>query len=230
MGEGIESETERADGARQYYQNSRPEILPFLPKNRNRALEIGCGEGYFISTIGGTTETWAVEAHPHVARHAQSRIDNVLVGEFENVRHKLPKKYFDVVICNDVIEHMLDHERFLMQIKSHIAPGGCIVGSIPNVRYYRNLFEFLIEKDWRYRKSGTLDATHLRFFTEKSIKYSLKKADYAVESFERVNPYFDNHSQRDKLYKFLSKITIGLSLGYMSDIAFLQFAFRAVPN
>ena len=53
--------------AKQYYRNTRPEIIPFLPEIRSRALEIGCGEGFFLGSISGTTETWAVEANPEVA-------------------------------------------------------------------------------------------------------------------------------------------------------------------
>ena len=108
----------------QYYRNTRPEIIPFLPENRTRALEIGCGEGFFLGSMSGTAETWAVEANPNVAQRAQSWIGRVLVGDFEPMRHELPKAYFDLVICNDVIEHMIDHDRFLRQIKEYIAPGG----------------------------------------------------------------------------------------------------------
>ncbi len=211
---------------KQYYRNTRPEIIPFLPEIRTRALEIGCGEGFFLGSISGTTETWAVEANPEVAQRARSRIGRVLIGDFESMRHELPKAYFDLVICNDVIEHMIDHDRFLHQIKEHIAPGGCLVGSIPNVRYYKNMFEFLLEKDWHYRDSGTLDITHVRFFTEKSFLFSLKKSGYSIERFSGINAYIDNYSKREKIYRSLAKSFVAISFNYFRDISFLQFAFK----
>jgi 2-polyprenyl-3-methyl-5-hydroxy-6-metoxy-1,4-benzoquinol methylase len=211
----------------QYYRNIRPEIIPFLPRTRTRALEIGCGEGFFLGSIGGTNETWAVEANPDAAQRAQSRIGRVLIGDFESMRNELPKAYFDLVICNDVIEHMVDHDRFLHQIKEHIAPGGCLVGSIPNVRYYKNMFEFLLEKDWRYRDSGTLDVTHLRFFTEKSLRFALGKSGFKIEVLQGINPFFDKTSQRDKIYMFATRIISLITFGHSSDLPFLQFAFRA---
>jgi 2-polyprenyl-3-methyl-5-hydroxy-6-metoxy-1,4-benzoquinol methylase len=210
-----------------YYQNTRPEIITFLPEIRTRALEIGCGEGYFLGTLEGPKETWAVEVNPAVARCAESRIGRVLIGEFETVRHELPKAYFDVVICNDVIEHMIDHERFLSQISEHIAPGGSLVGSIPNVRYYKNIFELVLEKDWRYRESGTLDATHLRFFTEKSLRFYLEKSNFKVDLLCGINKFHDNTSKRDKIYMYFAKIISFFTLRYMEDLSFLQFGFRA---
>ncbi|MEE3504640.1 class I SAM-dependent methyltransferase [Acidiphilium acidophilum] len=227
MIDGNGTGTKTDEGANQYYRNTRPEMLSFLPQNRKRALEIGCAEGYFLSTIGGTTETWAVEAYPEVAKHAQSRIDKVLVGSFESMRHKLPEKYFDLIICNDVIEHMADHDQFLTQIKSYIAPGGCIVGSIPNVRYYKNLFELLFEKDWHYRGHGTLDKTHLRFFTEKSLRFSLEKAGFECKKIRGINKYMDRISARDRSYMNIAKVLSIFTFGYFEDIGYLQFAFQA---
>lgn len=80
----------------------------------------------------------------------------------------LPDQHFDMVICNDVIEHMVDHDHFLEHIKTKMRPGACIVGSIPNVRHLTALFKLLVAKDWPYSASGILDRTHLRFFTENS--------------------------------------------------------------
>ena len=82
------------------------------------------------------------------------------------------------MVCNDVIEHMADHDRFLRQIRGHIAPGGVLIGSVPNMRHYRALFELLVLRDWDYRDSGVLDRTHLRFFTARSLRRSLTRAGF----------------------------------------------------
>ncbi len=48
-----------------------------------------------------------------------------------------------------------------------------MVGSVPNVRYFKNLFDLLVLRDWDYKDSGVLDRTHLRYFTLKSLRRSL---------------------------------------------------------
>ena len=73
---------------------------------------------------------------------------------FDDAEPKLPLGFFDVVICNDVIEHMADHASFFGTVAKFIAPG-MIIGSIPNVRHYVNMVEYLVKKDWCYSDVGT---------------------------------------------------------------------------
>ena len=89
------------------------------------------------------------------------------------------------------------------------------------------MFEFLLEKDWHYRDSGTLDVTHLRFFTEKSLRFALGKSGFEVETLTGINPFWDKSSQRDKVYMLATKLLALITLGHTADLAFLQFAFRA---
>ena len=120
---------------RNYFGHARPEMMAFIPKRRRTVLDIGCGEGWFTKSIAGAEELWGVEPDPHSAGIAQAHMHAVLLGTYDEMEPRLPDGYFDVVVYNDVIEHMPDHERFFHQIRRKIAPGGVIVGSVPNVRY-----------------------------------------------------------------------------------------------
>lgn len=50
-----------------------------------------------------------------------------------NVTDKLSNHFFGLIICNDVIEHMLDQDGFLDEIKKKMTQGAWLMGSIPNV-------------------------------------------------------------------------------------------------
>jgi 2-polyprenyl-3-methyl-5-hydroxy-6-metoxy-1,4-benzoquinol methylase len=214
-----------------YYGHSREEMLSLLPQNRRRILEIGCGEGLFSGQISGAEEKWGVEPAEAAASAAKGRLTHVINKLFEEAKHDLPEQYFDLVICNDVIEHMTNHDKFLNDIKEYIAPGGVIVGSIPNVRYHRNLFNVLFAKDWEYTDCGILDRTHFRFFTEKSLRRSLSSAGFVIEELRGINGGIEFGLSKWKLaYSAFAVLSIVLSFGYFSDIKHLQFAFRARPG
>jgi len=110
-------------------------------------LEVGCGEGAFSTEVPGTSETWGIEPDQRSAQVAKTRLFKVFVNTFDAVKAELPVRYFDLVVCNDVIEHMTDHDAFLHSIQDHMAPGAYLVGSVPNVRFYGNLFNLLIARD-----------------------------------------------------------------------------------
>ena len=96
-----------------YYQKERPELVTFIPESYQRVLEIGCGAGCFRAHLRKDAEVWGVELSPTPAEEARKNLDNVLLGSYQDVADQLPDAYFDLIICNDVMEHMPDHDWFL---------------------------------------------------------------------------------------------------------------------
>lgn len=213
-----------------YYTNPRTEMLQSIPATRARVLEIGCGSGAFISSLPDCKETWGVEPSD-AADNARAKLTNVLRGRFDEVKQHLPGQYFDVIICNDVIEHMPDHQRFLSEIRAYLSPEGMLVGSVPNVRFYDNLFKMLFEKDWRYAADGILDRTHLAFFTERSLRRALDEAGFQTVSIRGLNhDHLVDNSRKSRNYRLLARLLGKLTLGHFSDIRYFQYAFQAVPR
>jgi hypothetical protein len=82
---------------------------------------------------------------------------------------------------------MPDHDAFFKEIKRIITKDGYLIGSVPNVRFYKNLQNILFKKDWKYVDSGILDQTHLRFFTFKSLERSLKQSGFLIQKINGAN-------------------------------------------
>jgi len=197
-----------------YYQSHRKEVIPLLPTHYSTVLEIGCGEGNFRSNLTQESEYWGVEPVKAAAKIADRKLDTVLIGTYQEKLDEIPDNYFDLVICNDVIEHMIDHDAFFQSIKSKIKHGGCLVSSVPNVRFIRNLTELLFKKDWQYKEEGILDRTHLRFFTEKSLKRTISDNGFVIDKFIGISPI------RNSILKSFIMLLLG------NDIRYLQFGIR----
>ena len=216
-----------------YRSGNRPEMLKLLPKRDRaiRVLKIGCGEGAFSASIPGATETWGIEPDRRSAEIAASRLTKVFTATYDEIERELPSAYFDLVVCNDVIEHMTDHDVFLRSIRACMAPGSCLLGSVPNVRCFSNLFNLIIARDWHYQDSGILDRTHYRFFTFRSLRRALEDASFTVTKLQGLNPpgKFDWHPRAvaEQLFRYLM---ILLSAGRASDINYMQIGFLAASN
>lgn len=120
-----------------YYRYARQEMLPFMPADAQRVLELGCAEGVFAATVKERTgaEVWGIEFNPQAAERARAVIDRVLVGDADTQIAELPDNHFDAVVCNDVLEHLVDPVATLKQLRTKLKPGGVVVASIPNIRY-----------------------------------------------------------------------------------------------
>jgi SAM-dependent methyltransferase len=216
---------------RQYFGHDRAEMRAFIPGRRRCVLEIGCGEGRFAASLEGVSELWGIEPDAAAVAIAATRMHRVHAGHYADVAGDLPDAYFDVVVCNDVMEHMADHEAFLHSVRRKIAPGGVIVGSVPNVRYFKNLFDTLVLRDWDYKDDGILDRTHLRYFTRKSLDRSLRTCGYRIDLLRPINPNIRVRSSlRENVYSLFGLALVVLSFGHSRDVACLQIAFRGSPT
>lgn len=207
-----------------YYTYLRSEIRQFLPESYSLVLEIGCAEGKFIRNLKQGCETWGVEMNREAALVAQQRFTKVLVGSYDEVSQNIPDEYFDLIICNDIIEHLPDSTSFLSSLSKKLKTSGSIVGSIPNVRYVGNLYNILIKKDWQYESSGILDRTHLRFFTHKSIVRTLTDQGLTIAFLKGIN------AQKNPLKRLLVLILVLSTFFHSWDIQYPQFGFRAIKQ
>lgn len=217
-----------------YYQNIRSELAPFIKGTPKRILEIGCGVGNFRQNITWPNEYWGVELSPEIAVIAQTQLDKVLAGSFDSVAPNLPDRYFDMVVCNDVIEHIFNTDNFLQMVTQHLAFSskddtniipGYLIGSIPNVRQFVNLYNLIIRGDWKYSSSGILDISHVRFFTRKSLARTFDANGYAIDVLKMINPW-GNPSKTT--FKGLMLRALEALIG--DELTCVQMGFRVTPH
>lgn len=201
-----------------YYQNLRLEMLPYIPKTAKNILELGCGEGMFGSYLRGNlgAKVTGIEIETGFATKAKKNLDKVYIGDAESIIKKLPAKSFDVIVANDVLEHMVDPYSVLKEANRILKNGGIVVSSIPNMRNFHVMYHLVRGGQWEYVESGILDRTHLRFFTKKSIRNMYERLGYEVVKHEGI---FEE-SSLPAYFKFLNT----LARGKISDMKYVQFA------
>ena len=200
-----------------YYELSRPEIARLIIGRPRRILEIGCAAGNFRRNITWDCEYHGVEPVEAAARKAAEKDMTVHVGTYDQVRDELPDGHFDLVVANDVIEHMADPWAFLKSIRTKLAAGGCVIGSVPNVRYATNIWSLVVRREWAYSDAGVLDRTHLRFFTPKSIARTLRESGYRIDCLKPSGP--------DR-YALVKKFLAPFAFPFGVDVLYMQIAFR----
>lgn len=166
-----------------YFSLVRQDIAPLLPAHARQVLELGCGDGATLAWLkasGLATHTTGVELMPGVAEVARTRVDRVCEGDVGAVLPSLAEGAYDLVLCLDVLEHLVDPWSTLRRANRLLRPGGQLIVSLPNVRHHSVLLPLLLGDRWQYEDAGIMDRTHLRFFTRRGARQLVQQAGFQI--------------------------------------------------
>jgi 2-polyprenyl-3-methyl-5-hydroxy-6-metoxy-1,4-benzoquinol methylase len=200
-----------------YYQNVRSEILCFLIKGEYSVLELGCGLGEtlkYLKRNGYAANTVGVDIMPRLADTDPGEIDTVLTVDLERFDPSIIPQRFDIIIINDVLEHLKEPLQLLRSAIALLRETGTIIVSIPTLRNWNVMYKLLIRGDFRYEDNGgILDRGHIRFFTLKTMKALFATAGLRiVDQASNV----DNH--------WLAKLLVRLPL--FNELGVVQYLFK----
>jgi UDP-N-acetylglucosamine 2-epimerase len=164
-----------------YFEFDRPEIVDLVPAAARRILDIGCGAGVVGAAIRARQPAvvWGIERDAGAAEVARTRLDEVFVGDIEQLEMPPDTAPFDCVVCADIIEHLFRPLATLRKIRTWLAAEGKLIASIPNIRHH-SIISGLLEGNWTYESAGLLDRTHVRFFMKSSIERLFQEAGFTI--------------------------------------------------
>lgn len=122
-------------------------------QNRPKILDLGCGQGHITCKICQAFPEaevsgldYALSAIEYAANHF-SGIDFVVGNAY-----KCPyaNNYFDIIVCNNLWEHVSDPLFLLSRIASIIKPGGFLIISTPSRYRLGNLVRVLLGRSVKF--------------------------------------------------------------------------------
>ena len=143
----------------------------------SRVLDVGCGTGSISSLVIAECEATLVgiEPDPERAAACQARGMEVVCGYFDDATATALGN-FDVIIFADVLEHVPDPTSLLERAARHLTPNGRVLVSVPNVGHWTVRLD-LLAGNFDYESMGIMDATHLRWFTSKTIERVIRSME-----------------------------------------------------
>jgi 2-polyprenyl-3-methyl-5-hydroxy-6-metoxy-1,4-benzoquinol methylase len=158
-------------------------ILAWLGEGRGRRiLDVGAADALVGRRL--TEHGWRVtgiEGDPALAQAGAPYCERMITA---NLNREVPEVQgpFDAILYGDVLEHLIDPLRVLVELNRSLVPDGFVIVSVPNIAHlYIRLLLLLGRFD--YLDRGILDNTHLRFFTARSLRALLDDAGLVVERF-----------------------------------------------
>lgn len=118
-------------------------IVNLLEKNNKAVmLDLGCYDGILTTKLANklnTKNVYGAEISNEQIKIAKKK--GIKVKKFDlNTKFNFPDNFFDVVIANQVIEHLYNSENFLSEIFRVLKPKGYAIISTENASSWINIF------------------------------------------------------------------------------------------
>jgi len=161
-------------------------ILKLIGRNK-KILDIGCYDGSLGKLlINNNNEVYGIEINKESAKLAKKRGLRVKVQDAtETLGFK--NDFFDIVVAGEIIEHILDTDFFINEIKRVLKPGGQLVLTTPNMASFGRRILLLLGKNPHMEASlgfpPEARAGHIRFFTKGLLIRYLQHKKFKVLKF-----------------------------------------------
>lgn len=97
-----------------------------------KIIDLGCGPGWLSNILGTFGPTVGVDLSGDAVRAASSRYSTAKYEAVDIFDWDYPRSSFDVVVSQEVIEHVEDQPRYLEIAYELLRPGGYLILTTPN--------------------------------------------------------------------------------------------------
>ena len=150
----------------------------------SRILDLGCSSGLLAERLRGLGHQ-VVGVDVNEIDGVRERTDYFVRADLNEGIPSEVGSGFDIVLVADVLEHVLSPGTLITQVREILSPSGTAIFCVPNIAHWYPRFRATLGM-FDYDQRGILDATHLRFFTRRSLVKLIERRGLAIRRIEPV--------------------------------------------
>jgi methionine biosynthesis protein MetW len=154
----------------------------------SRVLEVGCGSGTIIGFLAQELHCQTLAVEPNAMMAAETRalgieVIQATIDDPQAQRLLREREPYDAIIFADVLEHLRDPWAILTNVRAWLSSDGRVITSVPNVAHWSMRWS-LLRGHWDYTDGYLMDRTHLRWFTQRTLRQMFVDCGYRVVDFQ----------------------------------------------
>lgn len=146
------------------------------PKN---ILDVGCASGWMLSKISEKypkAQCTGIDVYKKAIEYGQKLYKNLRLISVD--AHKLPfkDKFFDLVICTELLEHVENPQKVLSEIKRILVPNGIAIIEMDSGNF---LFQ-MVWHLWTNVRNGVWRDSHIHTFNTKILESMIQDSGFVI--------------------------------------------------
>lgn len=148
-------------------------------KNFSHILDIGCAGGFMTNKIAlmfPKSKVYGIDVYPDAIAYAKSQFPHIHFKSAD--AHHLPfaKDSFDLVVCYETIEHVLDPKKILKEMKRVIKKDGTVIIAMDS----GNLMFRIVWLFWEKTFGRAWQGAHLHPFNHQDLEEIIEGAGFKI--------------------------------------------------
>ena len=177
-----------------------------------RMLDLGCGDGSITRSIGSIVsaqELFGVDISREAVAKALSQDVKAVELDLNHERLPFDDEYFDLVVALELIEHLLDPDALVEEMKRVVGSSGTILLSTPNLANWMNRVMLLLGyQPWGTEVSTRIGSLGKAFAGQKDPVGHLRL--FTLRGFKDFSTFHGCYIKRAQGAAFLHHGTLGL--------------------
>lgn len=204
-------------------------LLEFIKKGK--LLEIGCAHGWFLELASSKFEVLGIEPDNELKSTLRDSKLSVRFGLFPDVLSD--QDMFDVIVFNDVFEHIPDSIFVVEKIRKHLRNGGFLVINLPsrNGFFYRAakiMHQIGINIFFNRMWQKSMPSPHVHYFSPDNLSKLLETNGFKVQQIKTLETL-----KLKGLWQRITQMRHGhflLSLFVFTGVLFLLPLLKILPK
>jgi len=179
-----------------------------------KTLDLGCGDGRLTAFIGEFADTDGIELSKEAIRVAKEKHSHVNFFQGNALDYNFKLNHYDLVVSQEVIEHIEDQEAYLKVCFQVLKKGGYLIMTTPN----KKVFDHLEGGNWSHQPIE-------KIITPKVFK-ALVKERFKIISYDSIIFNFGHKGYFKILHnRYLIGLTNKLGLKRLREVIYSKFGF-----
>ena len=154
-------------------------VKKLIDFNPNKVLDVGCASGWFLNELLSSypsSKFFGVDAYKQAINYGKKKYKKLVLTHAD--AHSLPfnNNTFDLVICTEVLEHVVHPDKVLKEIKRILRRNGIGIIEMDSGNWLFTIVWYW----WTHIKNGVWKHAHLHIFNTNKLNVIIKQSGLRI--------------------------------------------------